>query len=179
MNPHNDLDDRSWFTGESASYEGAVVTSSPTHTTGDGVTHAVRVSPDTYNGSMEAEIPVTARGDTLIPEEGQRVFVVYRKNTEPLVVAQRYEEDGVEPPSFEPGERRIGHPASDSHVLLQPDGTIRIDGANGNTVELAANGDVIINSGSNNPITDVSTTTDADGHVTSVSTTTSDSIYLP
>lgn len=53
-------------------------------------------------------------------------------------------------------------------VTVQTSGTIDIESDGGATVSIQSDGDVVINGGSKGVIYDINTTTDADGHVTSV-----------
>jgi len=117
-------------------------------------------------------------GDVSIPTEGSRVIIGYRVNARPLVLGSRYSANDTVP-EYEPGERIIGHPTSNSYIHLDNDGGVHIVGENGNSVTMQSNGDVVINDGNTQPVTDVSTSTDADGHVTSISLTRASGVYLP
>lgn len=178
MNPHEDDERDSWRYPDIERIEGGVVTTVNEHVQGDNIAHEVWVRPDSYDGDLPTEIIVTAKGDTSIPMEGQRVLVGHRTDARPIVLGQRYEE-GDDVPPFKEGERRVGHPASDSYVRLLADGSMVVNGHNGNKIELKADGTVVINEGTTQPVTDVSTTTDADGHVTSISLTRADGVSLP
>lgn len=171
LNPQVDEDtDRGVFDGSVVAIEGGRVTSAREHTAGDDIGHHVQVRPYTMTESVPASVAVGQHGDTTIPEEGSRVLVGYRRDGMAVVLASEYGEDD-DVPSFEPGERRVGHPASDSHVHFHTDGSIDVVGANGNSIELAEDGTVAVNGGDTNPVVDieVETTEDADGHVTDVS----------
>ena len=129
MNPHNQRQRTTQQTPEAlAGLEPMHVTRAKGHTSGDTVGHHIEVTPDLYQSThVTAEVLVTQRGDTYIPEEGERVFATRRTNGQPVVVGSRYgQEDDI--PEFKPGERRIGHPPSDSHIRLKPDGTVRVAG---------------------------------------------------
>jgi len=178
LNPANNDTNTAWKDETTIGAEGAVVRRTSSHTTGDDVGHTVFVQPDTMEQTIAADVGVAQTGDIQIPTEGSRVLIAYRVNERPTVLCQRYTpEDTL--PDFEPGERVVGHPLSDSHIRLSKDGTVTIKGDGGNTIELASDGSVTINGGSNNPVTDVSTSTDGDGHVTSISLTRSSNVYLP
>lgn len=69
--------------------------------------------------------------------------------------------------------------ANSSEIVLDESGTITVTGDSGNSVALDGSGNVVLNGGSSHPITDISTSTDDNGNVTSISTTTSDSIFVP
>jgi len=178
LNPANNDSSTAWKDHNAIGVESAEVIRTQSHTEGDNVSHVVYVKPSTINETIPADVNANQVGDVQIPTEGSRVTIAYRPNERPLVVGQRYKnEDTV--PEFEPGERVVGHPLSDSHIRLATDGSITIKGDAGNIVELASDGSVTINGGSKNPVTDVSTSTDADGHVTSISLTRSSNVYLP
>lgn len=154
------------------------VTSAPSHTSGDDIKHHVVVSPDFTDASFPAEVGIMAKGDVSVPTEGTPVYLAMRPDGRALILGERYQlEDTI--PEYESGERRVGHPLSNSHIELQADGTVHIENDAGTTVELQPDGDVVIDGGTNNPVTDVSTTTNADGYVTDVSTTKSSTVYLP
>jgi len=121
---------------------------------------------------------VPQKGDVTIPDEGDDILVGARPDERLVMLGSRYTlEDSI--PEYKPGERRIGHPITDSHIELQTDGTVHIENDTGTTVELQPDGSVVIDSGTNTPITDIQTQTDAEGHVTDVSVTRSSSVYLP
>ncbi len=178
LNPTIREQDTTWKDNNTIGVEGAEVTRTQTHTQGDDVGHAVYVKPDTLDRDVLADVATAQTGDVYIPEEGSRVIIGYRVNERPIVLGQRYQIDDTIP-EFEPGERVIGHPLSNSHIRLAKDGSITVKGDGGNTIELASDGSVTINGGSANPVTDVTTSTDADGHVTSISLTKSSNIYIP
>jgi hypothetical protein len=175
LNPQSRSDDA----GGGIKYiEGGHVTTVESHTDGDGRGHVCWVKPDSFEGDVQTEILAPAHGSVTIPEEGERVLVIHRRDGEPMIIGSRYEE-GETIPAYDPGERIVSHAASDSHVYFRVDGSILVSGHNGNTIELKADGTIVLNGGTNNPVTDVSTTTDNDGHVTSISLTKSSDIYIP
>jgi len=177
LNPNN-TDNRRNQRGTMRTFATGTVTSAPEHVSGDKVKHHVQVSPNFTNQSYPAEVPITQNGDITVPTEGQDVFLIMRPDERMVVAGVRYER-GDTIPEYVPGLRRIGHSPTDSHIELRPDGTVYIENDAGTTLELQTDGDVVINDGTNNPVTDVSVSTDADGHVTSVSTTKSSNIYIP
>jgi hypothetical protein len=159
--------------------EGGTVTIVKSHDpNSDDRSHVCWVSPDSFEGDVRAEILVPSHGTVTMPEEGDRVLVIHRRDDQPMILGERYEEF-EDVPAYEPGERIVGHPASDSHVHFREDGSILVSGHNGNTIELQTDGTIVLNDGTNNPVTDVSTTTDGDGHVTSISLTKSSNVYVP
>jgi len=177
LNPSTETNRRN-NSGAIRSFATAVVTSSPEHTSGDDVKHHVEVSPDFTDQTHIAEVAIAQKGDVTIPSEGDEVFITMRPDRRMVVTGVRYERDDDIPP-YQPGLRRIGHGPTNSHIELRPDGTVHIENDAGTTVELQPDGDVVIDGGTNNPVTSVTTQTDADGYVTSVNTTKSSNIYVP
>jgi len=177
LNPNNSDEQRN-HRGPMRTFATGTVTSAPKHVSGDSVKHHVEVSPDFTDQSYPAEVAITQKGDVTAPSEGDDVFLIMRPDERMVVAGVRYErEDTI--PEYQPGLRRIGHKPTNSNIELRPDGTVHIENDAGTTIELQPNGDVVIDGGMNNPVTSVSTSEDADGHVTSVSTTKSSNIYVP
>lgn len=168
MNPNSDDGSQGWLDGQIIGVEGARVVTAPSHDAGDDVRHHVEVKPDTFDEPILADVRVGLTGDACIPTEGSRVTIAYRPSGRPHVVGTRYA-DGDDIPAYEAGERIIGHPLSNAHVRLASDGTVHVEG----------DGDVVVNGGGTRPVTDVATTTDADGHVTDVSVTRADGVFVP
>jgi hypothetical protein len=243
--------------------EGGTVTIVKSHDpNSDDRSHVCWVSPDSFEGDVRAEILVPSHGTVTMPEEGDRVLVIHRRDDQPMILGERYEEF-EDVPAYDPGERRDSHPASDAYVRYRTDDTlvlaahdgnsdlkdtkpdldvqsddaivinpsgqykdvrlkddgrlaVNLDGAtshidlkdsdsaavnwtgddtdvrlkndgrivinytNGKLFEIdPTTGEVTIDEGTNNPVTDVSTTTDSDGHVTSISLTKSLDVYVP
>jgi hypothetical protein len=178
LNPANNDRGTAWKDHNAIGVESAEVIRTQSHTQGDNVSHVVYVKPSTINETIPADVNANQVGDVQIPTEGSRVTIAYRPNERPLVVGQRYKDDNTVP-EFEPGERVIGHPLSEAHIRLAEDGSITIKGDGGNTVELASDGSVTVNEGSKNPITEITTTSDSDGHITSITLTRSPNIFIP
>ncbi len=156
----------------------ATVTDTETHTQGDGNGHYVLVEGDMFEGQEYAEVLATQKGDTNVPTQGDGVIVGYRRNGEAIILGVRYSFDETVP-DFVPGERRISAAETDSNVTIAPDGTITLT-AHGTTVEIDTNGDVIIDGGSTQAITDVSAAnTNDNGGITSLNITRSPTVYLP
>lgn len=182
LNPQNEQVSSPIDTSSVIGLEGATVIDTESHSEGDNIGHEVKIKPDTIDSTLTADVAVGLLGDVTIPEVGNRVIIGYRVSSSPIVLGTRYR-DSETIPDFEPGERIIGHPASDNYIRLQNNGTIHVESGGGATVELQTDGDVVVNDGSTKPVTDVTvnTTTDADGHVTDVSlniTRTSD-VFIP
>lgn len=154
MNPQDQQKPREWLLSEIIALEEGRVLTVPTHTSGDSIGHAVEVATEFLDEPQIAEVGVGEVGDVCLPAEGDDVIVGYRLDGAPFVLGTRYQV-GDTIPEFEPGERVIGHPASSSHIRLATDGTVTISGDGGNTIELAPNGNTIINGGGVKPITQV------------------------
>lgn len=178
MNPSDNDDIQQWKGGQNTVLEEATVFTVPTHTSSDDVGHIIEIVSDTIDEPQPAEVVASQSGDVCLPSEGDTVIVGHRLNGRPQVLGTQYE-DANNIPAFEEGERVIGHPASSTHVRFRTDGSVLVDGANGNSIELQADGDIVINGGTTAPIIDISTTKDADGHVTDVSFTRTSNVFVP
>lgn len=143
----------------------------------------VVVNAQRSNEPHPATVPVPESGDVRVPTEGTSVIVGYRPEDQPVVVGVLYDTtDDV--PSVEVGERVIGHAASGTEIRFKPNGDIEVSpesdtivhGNSDTSITLNENGDVeldpendlVVNGGSTAPVTDVNTTSDGDGHVTSI-----------
>jgi len=179
LNPANDASGTEWKEENTIGVESAEVKRVQSHTDSDDVKHTAFVQPDTLERTIPADVGVDHVGDVHIPTEGSRVIIAYRTNERPVVLRQRYtKEDKL--PEFEPGERVIGHPLSESHIRLAKDGSITIEGDGGNTIKLASDGSVTINGGSTQAIKDVQADgTNSNGGITSLDITRSNDVYLP
>ncbi len=156
----------------------ATVIDANAHTQGDGNGHYVLVEGDMFEGQEYAEVLVTQKGDTNVPTQGDGVIVGYRRNGEAIVLGRRYSFDETVP-DFVPGERRISAEGTDSNVTIAPDGTITLT-AHGTTVQIDTNGDVIVDDGSTQAITNVeAANTNSYGGITSLDITRSPSVYIP
>jgi len=169
LNPSRDSNTTDWKDNNAIGLEGAVVKRTNSHTEGDTVKHVVYVLPDTMDKTVPADVGINQTGDVQIPNEGSRVMIGYRPNERPFVLAQRYKKSDTIP-DFEPGERIIGHPLSDSYVKLAADGSVKV----------FADNNVVINDGQTKAITDVSAaSTNSDGGITSLNIERSDSVFIP
>lgn len=142
-----------------------VVTSAPT-TDEDGQHH---VAVQHTRVPSDEQIPVipTVHGDYYIPPEDTPVLVGRFWNGEYAVIGAPIPE--VPSPTIEAGERIVSHPGSGSTVRFHNDGTL----------DVYADDTVRLNDGSTGVVTDVTTTTDADGHVTSISLTRASNVFVP
>lgn len=170
LNPSQSESSREWKDSSSIGLEGAEVTRSPSHTEGDNKSHAVYVKPDTMERELLADVAVGLNGDTQIPTEQSRVVIGYRVNERPLVLGERYKQDDSVP-DFEPGERVVGHPLTESYIKLSKNGSVTIEGngggmteftptggithtgTTGNTVDLTDKGDITVSDDNGNTIT--------------------------
>lgn len=180
MNPFEKgtkIGQQSWLS-EIVSIEQADVLTVKSHQSGDNISHEVQIDSRYFEEPVIAAITVNQIGDITVPTQGDRVIVAYQIDGRPIILGTIYTSNDTLP-DFEPGERIIGHPMTDSYVRLATDGTIHVEGDGGNTIELQPDGSIVLNGGSTQPVTDVQTTTDVDGHVTSVSLTRADGIYVP
>jgi len=164
----------------------ARVISTPTYDdTVNGYT--VEVTTPTFqadNAAPQTAIIVpAAHGSVALPSEGARVLVVELPRRAYVLGAFPHENDGQPRVGAKQGERVIGTSGSEARIRLTPSGDVNIisDDTIDSTpsrVTLTANGQVIINGGDTRPITDVTTDTDADGHVTNVSVSRADDVFI-
>jgi len=134
----------------------------------EGVVDAVFVDSETVRVRISqqnhelCDVLTTSGGDTLYPSVGETAVFARRTTGRPLLLGTFGEAAEIEE-----GERIIGHSGSDTHLRLNNDGTIDIipDGATSAVLTVSSNG---LEFTDMQVMTDVSTTTDADGHVTSV-----------
>lgn len=154
MNPQDTSDERGTTQGVPAVLEWATVTRAPTNdaTTDNG--HVVEVTTEFREEPTMAVVRVDQRGDAYIPAEGDDVLLGYQLDGRPVVLGSRYTRDDEEP-HFEPGERVVGHPATDSHIRIAQDGSVVVNGPGGSTIECHTDGTVSINDGNTAPVTDV------------------------
>jgi len=139
--------------------------------------HVLEVEPDFHAVHVPAEMVVSTKGSVNMPNEGDRVLISHYQNGRAQVLGSRYTLQESVPEAAE-GERVIGHPASDSRIHFADDGTITVTTDSGNTVTVSTDGTMTLNGGTVAPVTDVSTTTDSDGHVTDVSITRASDLRL-
>lgn len=178
-NPFSDAKRRTEDAEDSFALDLAKVVTAP-----DDVNHqvVVRIVTEVSGGDIRlggtplpAFVTAASRGDISVPEEGDYVIIGYLRGRRAVVLGAAYTQFN-QSPSYNVGERRIGNETG--NVTVKNDGTVVVD-ADGTTVEVKPNGDVVIDGGSTAPVTDLSTTTDADGHVTSISLTRADGVFVP
>lgn len=146
----------------------------------DGNNHAITVRPESTGQDESAHILTTLLGDAHQPQVGERVLCVRRTDGRLIVIGSLYAE-GDSIPTYEPGERVIGHPLSKAHVRFDTDGTIHIEADDGTTIDVDTNaGEVSINGGSTGVVTDVTgNDTDGSGDFDSLSITRSSKLFVP
>lgn len=154
------------------------VVSTPAKSGPDGRNHTVTVSPEHTDGEVAAIVGESVSGDVSLPIEGTRVLCVVGYGGTVHLLGRLYDAD-ESVPSLPVGERRVSHPLSDANVTFRGDGSVVMETDDGTSVELTDDGDVVIDGGGTRPVMDIGTTTDGDGHVTSIDITRADGVYLP
>ena len=139
--------------------------------------HIVEVKPEGFDTAFPAELPVEMVGDAHVPTENAKVLLGLKSTGGLTVITQRYGGQPNQIPSYEAGERVIGHPLSDTQIRLDVNGDAHIRHESGMTVTVDASG-VHVNGGTKNAVSDITTTKNADGYVTDVDVKRSDSVYI-
>jgi len=170
MNPKDNSNARSWASNNLLTLESGTVTRAPANTPSDGDGHGVQVTTEFRDEPFTAIVRVDQIGDAYIPQEGDEILVGYQLDGTPTILGSLYTRDDEEP-YFEPGERVVGHPATDSHIRIAQDGTVMVNGQGGSTIKLHTDGTVSINGGNTRPVTDVDFTNET--------VTRSDGIFVP
>jgi len=156
--------------------KGTVISSSQSGP--DGTKHTVTVNPEHTDGTDTALVTEDTHGDVFIPTDGDDVLLGMTDDGTMYVLNATYNaEDVVE--TLAPGERRLSHPLSDSNITFHEDGSLTITDDNNTTVTLGADGTVVIDDGETAPITDIQTSTDGDGHITTIDVTRADGVFVP
>lgn len=175
--------------GETASTRAMIdvsrVVSAPNHTLGDENEHVVQIRQKGVDSTEWAQLAVDSYGDVHIPKVDEEhevwALVAYVKGELPVVLKLYYAstEDGTvhDIPDYNAGERRLGHNLTDAHVFLDENGHVTIESDGGQKI-LLKDSEIVINGGTQGVITDVTTTKDADGHVTDISLTRESSIKV-
>lgn len=123
-------------------------------------TVTVRIGPQNH---LNCEVLTTTKGDEWYPSLRESVVVAKQIDGTPLIIGTPPSNEG----EIAAGERIIGHGASDFHFHFRNDGTVEIipDGQSSAVLTIDSNG---LHFADNSVVTDIDTTTDTDGHVTSV-----------
>jgi hypothetical protein len=87
--------------------------------------HAVRVNPRGDNSPIVAPVLTPMYGTHALPQEGERVTLLYITENVPIVLGAIYLSDTEQPPSAAVGDYVIGN-STGSHVTVHEDGHISI-----------------------------------------------------
>jgi len=131
-----------------------------------------------YDNANTDNIPIltNVHGDIHPPLPDTQVVIARRRGGRPLVLGTAYTtEDSLDP--YVAGERVLTHQLSDAKVHFEPDGTLTVQNGDGTTVTIDGS-EVSVDGGTQGVVTDVNTTTDSDGHVTSISLERSDTLLV-
>jgi hypothetical protein len=96
-------------------------------------THSVRVNPRGDNSPVVAPVLTPTYGMYMLPDEGERVTLLYITDNVPIVLGGVYLLDGVEPPQANVGDVVIGN-ESGSTITIENGGDIRIDSSDDSDV---------------------------------------------
>lgn len=140
------------------------------------VIEAQVVVPGADGESVGSPLPVWVlvpnKGDIATPNKGDTIILGYTKGGFAVCFGVMYtRQERSQIPSYTADERVIGHRATNAEIRISEDGTVTILAESGDKIEVDTNdGSVRVNDGTNSVVYDasVSTTTDVDGHVTSV-----------
>jgi len=87
--------------------------------------HSVRVNPRGDNAPTLAPVLTPLYGSHMLPQEEERVILLYIAENTPICLGSIYLLDGVTPPDVDSGDILFGN-HSGSGVTVKDDGTIRI-----------------------------------------------------
>lgn len=143
-----------------------------------GVVDAVNVEENTVRVRFDKKNSTTCQifsqtvGDAWYPEPQDFAIVAPKRDSDDLLLGTVTVSS-----SMERGERIVGHSASETQLRFNNDGSIAVipDGATAAVCTIDSDG---IHIADNQVVTDISTTTDADGHVTSVDPIYTDTLSL-
>jgi len=130
----------------------------------------VRISPNNHH---LCQVNRGTSGDGWLPSVNETAIIA-RRTTGQYILLGTFSDGGM---GLDAGERVIGHSGSESRLKMNNDGSIDIipDGAENPVVTLTSDGMKIAKG---QVVTDIDTTTDSDGHVTSVSPVYTDTLSL-
>lgn len=130
MNPHKQTDEQVRRVVQPPVAKAKVVQARP-HDRDDEdqkAYHTARVRVYGEQSTQVAPVLVSLIGDAYVPPVGSDVAVMYGPNEKPWIVGSWYAvNEDVEPPNYQPGERVIGHPRSDSSIKFDANGDIILD----------------------------------------------------
>lgn len=181
--PTEDADRKSRDVDRKQGFELARVTRSPDN--GSQVIEAEVIVPGSSGQSIGAPTPtwviVPNKGSAGIPNVGDTIVLGYSRGSFAICFGVLYtRQERSEIPSYTKHERVIGHKKTGAEIRIKEEGSVTITANSGDKIEVdTSDGSVRVNDGTNPVAYDVSTTTDGDGHVTSVSLTTSDKLKVP
>lgn len=190
--PTNDAEQKKAESLRKQGFDLAQVTKVPDN--GGAVIEAEVFVPGSDGESVGSPIPtwviVPNKGDMATPNSGDTIVLGYTRGGFAICFGVLYtRQERGQVPSYTKDERVIGHKATDSEIRINGDGTITVssndaeiriesdgsvvmESSAGDKVEVdAGDGSVRVNDGTNAVVYDasVSTTTDGEGDVTSVS----------
>lgn len=87
--------------------------------------HAVRVNPRGDNSPLLAPVVTPMYGSVMLPDEGERVTLLYIAENIPVCIGANYLIDGEDPPSAEVGDLVLGN-GSGSEFTIDTDGQVGI-----------------------------------------------------
>lgn len=172
--PTNDADKKTDRAEQKQGFDLARVTGTP-----DDSGHVVEAEVfvpgsdgESVGSPLSTWVVVPNKGDISTPNPGDTIVVGYTKGGFAVCFGVLYtRQERSQVPSYTKDERVIGHQATDAEIRIQEDGSVTIFADSGDKIEVdTADGSVRVNDGTNPVVYDasVSTTTDVDGHVTSV-----------
>lgn len=144
-NPYTVANSEAQESARQSLFDFALVTDVESHTTGeDENKHLIECEPVGKTTTVTAQMTVAQKGDVNLPTADGNTYVILGRFTSdrPIVLDVLYiNENAV--PSYEPGERRIGHPLTDSNITYDVNGNITITTDSGESVT-AGGGDIAI-----------------------------------
>lgn len=87
--------------------------------------HSVRVNPRGDNAPIVAPVSTPTYGMSVLPDEGERVTLLYITENVPIVIGSIYLRDGADPPEADIGDAVFGN-STGSQIGIREDGSIRI-----------------------------------------------------
>lgn len=87
--------------------------------------HSVRVNPRGDNAPVVAPVSTPTYGMSVLPDEGERVTLLYITENVPIVIGSIYLRDGPNPPEAEVGDAVFGN-STGSEITIRDDGSISV-----------------------------------------------------
>lgn len=111
----------------------------------------VRFSPEE---SEWCEIIIDSVGDYTLPPRETQVIVAKRRGSQPVIIGQTYSSDDEVPADAvgSDGERVIGHPASDTKIRFNADGSYEILHDDGSTALTVKENGIVLGEGDGQPV---------------------------